>query len=338
MRRDRRKNWRGWPLVVLGLAAIGLLFAPTAFSAEKITWRLDWVPGPEHSAVYWALDKGLFKAEGLDVEIQNGQGSNVSVKLAGNKTNDFAQCSSDVTLIGRTKGLKVKTVSQLYQKSPAGIMSLASNPIKTPADLKGKKLGIDPKSTVQQQLIAALTLNKFDRSSYEEIPVGKAIMQVLVAKKVDAAISYNYIQPILLGAQGHKVNNIIFADWGLKVYSMGIITHEDTIAKNPKLVRAGIRAITKAWYETKRNPKAVLDHFLKTQKPKAEASYVTYAENSLPNVLSLFETSDTEKHGFGWSNKDTWEAMQKTLKSLNLIETTVNVDEVFTNQFVPGKL
>ena len=325
-----------WSLAVMGLAVVGMIWAPAVFAAEKITFRLDWIPGPEHSPIYRAVDQGYFKAEGIDVEVIKGEGSNVSVKLVGIKTNPFAFCSSDVTLIGRTKRLKVKTVSQIYQKSPAGIMSHEADPVRKPGDLKGKKMGVDPKSTAMQQLIATLRLNKFDRSGYEEIPVGKALMQALVAKRVNAAVSYNYIQPVILRSKGNKIHNVTFADWGLRIYSMGIITHDDTIARNPKLVRGVVRAVMKGYYDAKRNPAAVLQHTLR-RKPKAESSYLVYAKNSFPQVLELIDSPDTEKHELGWSTREGWEAMQSTLLSLKLIKKKINISEVFTNDFLPGK-
>ncbi|MFQ5915909.1 MAG: ABC transporter substrate-binding protein [Nitrospinota bacterium] len=337
MKRSRGMNRSAWLWMAAGLAAGAVLWPTGIFAAEKITFRLDWIPGPEHSPLYRAVDQGYFKAQGIDVEVIKGEGSNVSVKLVGNKTNPFGFCSSDVTLIGRTKGLKVKAVSQIYQRSPAGIMSSEQNPVKKPGDLKGKKIGVDPKSTAMQQLIATLRLNKFDRSGYEEIPVGKALMQALVGKRVNAAVSYNYIQPVLLRAKGYKIHNVTFADWGLRIYSMGIITHDDTLARNPKLVRGVVRAVLKGYYDAKKDPARVLQHTLK-RKPKAEASYVAYAKNSFPKVLELIDSPDTDKHELGWSTRGGWEAMQSTLLSLGLIKKKIDVGEVFTNKFLPGKM
>ncbi len=56
---------------------------------EKVTLRLDWVASGYHAIWYHAVDKGLFKAEGIDLEILEGRGSAVVAQTVGNGSVKF---------------------------------------------------------------------------------------------------------------------------------------------------------------------------------------------------------------------------------------------------------
>src|SRR5260221_13382356 len=75
---------RGVLPIVLAAFACG-----QALAAEKVSVRLNWVPGAEHSFLYLAKEKGWFADAGIDLEIIAGQGSTVAVRTVGGGEDPF---------------------------------------------------------------------------------------------------------------------------------------------------------------------------------------------------------------------------------------------------------
>src|SRR6202035_1799917 len=94
-----------------------------------------------HSYFYVALDKGYYKAEGLNVTILRGQGSIDAIKkvASGAATIGFADAGS-LTLARSNDSIPVKMLAIVYATPPQAIFALADKGIKTPKDLEGKTL------------------------------------------------------------------------------------------------------------------------------------------------------------------------------------------------------
>ena len=93
-----------------------------AQAQDKVTLRLDWVFGTEHSGVWVAQEKGFFKDENLDVKILPGEGSSVTVKLVGTNDVDFGYATADQALLAYSRGLPVITTAVILQSSPTAIV------------------------------------------------------------------------------------------------------------------------------------------------------------------------------------------------------------------------
>jgi NitT/TauT family transport system substrate-binding protein len=67
--------------LVVALVALSTLVAPLAGAQapEKVVFALNWFAVGDHAAYWVALDRGYYKAKGLDVELQNSKGSGDSI-------------------------------------------------------------------------------------------------------------------------------------------------------------------------------------------------------------------------------------------------------------------
>ncbi len=108
---------------------------------EAVHVRLYWNPWGVHSAFHLATVKGWYKAAGLDVDIEDGNGSVTTVQLVGSGGNfDVGHASLSSMMIAKDKGLGVKAIGEFTRKSDIGVIVPVDSPIKTPADLRGKKV------------------------------------------------------------------------------------------------------------------------------------------------------------------------------------------------------
>lgn len=307
-----------------------LAMATPALALDSVTLRLDWVIGSEHAPIFLAHEKGFFKDEGIDVKILAGEGSTVVVKLVGNKSNDFGYATADQALMAHAKGLPVVATGVILQNTPGCIIFPKDKPIRKLDDLYGKRLGTQIKSVVDKQWEAVARMHNIDRKKITEIPSDRVVAQLMSAGKLDAAVAFFFNDGLLLEAKGSPTDWLLFSDLGLKVYSTSLITHEDMLKEKPDLVRRFTRAFVRGWTYSKANPEEALSVFLKANTNVDPL----YSKLKLPAVLSLTESPDTKQHGVGYSTKAGWEAMQRALIDMKLMDAPIDVSKAFTNEFL----
>lgn len=317
------------PRLTIAALALAILSGP-ALAADKVTLQLDWVFGSEHAPIFLARDKGFFKDEGIDLDILAGEGSTVTVKLVGNGTADFGYAAADQAMMAYGKGLPVVATAVILQKNPVAVIYPTASGIKTLTDLYGKTLGVPTLSVAEKQWRYVEKLNKIDKSKIRQVSLGTGIAQMIEAQKVDAAVAFFFNDGLKVVSDGTPMSWTLLSDVGLPIYSSSLTVNEETIKKNPELVRRFTRAFVKGWTYALTHQQETLDTFLKanpTVDPK-------YSALKFPEVMKLTQTPDTEKNGIGYSSKEQWEAMQKALLEMGIMDKPVNVGVVFTNQFL----
>src|SRR3978361_1269102 len=93
----------------IGVALAALLVATGSASAqEKFTFALNWFPVGDHAAYWVALDKGYYKAKGLDVTLENSKGSGDVIAKLDTGRADAGVADSAVVIAASTRGSTVK--------------------------------------------------------------------------------------------------------------------------------------------------------------------------------------------------------------------------------------
>ncbi len=311
-------------------AAVLIVLCGPAAATDKVTMRLNWVVGAEFAPIYLARDKGFFADEGIDVDILPGQGSTVTVKLVGNGDADFGEAGADQVLMAYAKGLPVVSTAVILQKSPVSIIFPTDTGIKSLTDLYGKTLGVPTLSVGEKQWRYVAKSNKLDMSKIHEVSLGTGIAQMIEARKVDASIAFFFNDGLKATSDGIPMSWILMSDVGLPIYSDALIVNQNTIEKNPDLVRRFTRAFIKGWTYAVAHEPETLELFLK-DNPTVDAKYSAL---KLPEVLKLTQTPDTQAHGIGYSTAANWEAMQNALVEMGIMSGKIDVKEIFTNEFL----
>src|SRR5437868_11914111 len=125
----------------LSLALAALLAASGGASAqEKFTFALNWFAVGDHAAYWVALDKGYYKAKGLDVTLENSKGSGDSIAKVDTGRADAGLADAAVVISSVGRGTTIKTVGMVFDKTPLNIFILKDKPLAKPKDLEGKTL------------------------------------------------------------------------------------------------------------------------------------------------------------------------------------------------------
>jgi len=299
---------------VLAMAACG-----NAAAAEKVSVRLNWVPGTEHSFLYLGREKGWFAAAGIDLDIVAGQGSTVSVKTVGAGEIPFA--IADVATVARAweAGLPIVAAAVLLKESPTVVYSVKSKNITRMSDLCCKKLGLNIKSTTTEQYRAMLRMANLKDCEITEVPVAGGGAKEILSGAVDAAVIFSYEEPAQLQSKGQELN-LIPASQFFKLYSLSIITNVDTATNKKDLVQSFVKVAVKSIEYALQNPEEAKQAFLKTA-PEADLAY----ENLKFELFSkLLVADDPTGKAIGQGTQEGWTHSLKVLHELGIVKTEID--------------
>ena len=92
-----------WILAV----AMTLAWTASASAADKVVLMLNWYVYGEHAPFYYGKTKGIYAAEGIDLEIQEGRGSAVTIQAVAAKTVPFGYADVPTMIRAAVKGAPV---------------------------------------------------------------------------------------------------------------------------------------------------------------------------------------------------------------------------------------
>jgi len=324
------------PRILLALALVTAAVVPAAPAAaqapEKVVFALNWFAVGDHAAYWVALEKGYYKAKGLDVELQNSKGSGDSIAKVDTGRADIGLADSAVVIAAVSRGGKIKVVGMVFDKTPLNIWSRKESPITKPKDLEGKTIGAPPGDGQRQVFPAFAKLHGIDQAKVTWVNVEPAAkIPALAEKRVDSVADYTTGLPFYEKAMG-KGNAVMmpWADHGFDMYSMSIIASEKTMKDRPKVLRAFLEASYMGWRDVMEDPKSGLEIF-KKRVPEIDLSII---EPNMKMGFELMKTDRYAKNGIGWMEE------KKMCQSVDLVNTYMGVPAkveckaVHTNEFL----
>lgn len=246
-------------LLAAGSAAFGGLALPRLALAQTLTpvsTGLGWIPNAEYAGLWVAIEKGYFAEEGIDISYTPGgpNAPGVLVRLAAGQA-DYAGADWVPLFETLSRENDFIVLGASFPTSPAALMSMAANPVLTPADLVGKRILSQmpaDKNTVDFILTkAGLPLE------YELVPTGFS-PEPLLAGDGDCYFAFATNQPVTFENMG-LVNGTDFhvalmKDLGYDVPAGPIVAKRAYVAENRPLVVGYLRALLRGWIENGNDP------------------------------------------------------------------------------------
>lgn len=162
----------------------GLL--PAQAETKKLTLMLDWFVNPNHGPIVIAKQRGYFKDQGLEVDIQEPADPNMPPKLVATGKVDLAISYQPSLTISVAAGLPLIRSATLIATPLNTLMVLKDGKVKTLADLKGKKIGIAIAGNEEAIISTMLKQVDLKYSDVSIVNVGWALSSSLASGKVDA--------------------------------------------------------------------------------------------------------------------------------------------------------
>jgi NitT/TauT family transport system substrate-binding protein len=317
-------------LATLVLAATG---AAHAQAPTKLNFRLDWTVYGTHAPFYLALDKGLYAKEGLDVKIEEGQGSGTVAKLVaqGNDHMGFIDFTSMTR--GVEQGMPLVAVMRVVSNNMA-IVSHADAPIASPKDLEGKVIAYAPSESTAQMFPALALSQKVEMGKINVInPAFGAKNALFLQKRADAFTASTNVQVAQVEAQGAKTAYFRYSDFGVSLMNNGIVANKDFVAKNPEALKKFLRVTRDAFQMATANPEEAIDAMVRQRPQDARNRAVLLRQLQLSP--ELYTTERTKGQPFGFMDRADWADNQDLLVKYGGLPKAVPVETLFTNDFLP---
>lgn len=321
----------------LALAGTGVLMAGSAHAADQITVQLDftYIRG-NYAPFYVARDKGMFKAENIDVtEIRLGRGSADTAQRIGKGTSEFGFADLPTTLVVRSQGAPVKAIFATNVVSPLAMLSLnARAKLKTPKDLEGQSIAVTPALSTYYFFRAFAAANGVDLSKVKEISAAPPYEPLLLAGRVTALPGYIDAEiPILAAhAGGYDKLDILYGeDFGYKAFGTGVITNDKILNEKSDLVTRFVRAYQKALQFTIDKPAEAVDILMAVDSKLDRKTLLAQLD---ADIKHTFTNQTTQKCGLGYMDPARWTSTLDVLVSQKIISKAPKLEDVYTNKFI----
>jgi putative hydroxymethylpyrimidine transport system substrate-binding protein len=327
-------------VVLLALAAAAVLSAcgskqdttTTTGKVERVDLMLDYFPNADHVAIYAAQAQGYFRQAGLDVRIRVPSDPAAPLKLVANGQADLAVSYEPELLLARDKGLPVASVGALVQKPLTSIISLGGK-VRTPADLKGKRVGtagIPYQSAYLKTIAQTAGVNP---RSIHEVNVGFNLVPAMLSKKVDATLGafWNY-EGVQLRREHKRPTIIRMEQAGVPTYQeLVLVARDQELHHRGDVLRRFLQALSRGARAVRNDPSVGIDPLLAANHDLDRGLQTDAVRATMPVFFPA-----GNRFPWGYQNPDEWRAYGQWMVRNGLLQHAPAPTSL-TNEFLPGR-
>jgi NitT/TauT family transport system substrate-binding protein len=323
--------------VALSVLAVSVMMFAVPYAAngakDPATLGLDWLPIGNHVGIFAAQDKGFYARENLDLNIKRGFGSSDTVKRIGAGESDFGHADIASAVVGRSRGLPVKSVGVVFSSGFNALYALKSSGVRTPKDLEGKTFGDTAGGSTRTLLPAFLQANGIKNMPWLSMK-GSAKNSSLISGKVDTigtGISTAGILRDKARKNGDDIVVFFFSDYGVDIYAHGFLIRDDLAQSKPDLIRRFVKATFEGIAWAVEHPSEAVASYRKRQPMQTLRGVRSQWDGTVRSLLSAYAV----KHGIGHINEKKMAYTIDTMTRLMKLPRRVSPSEMYTNRFLP---
>lgn len=285
----------------LAAALAALLLLPfRAGAQDRALLQLDWIPTGEHAAYFAGAQRGIWRELGIDLSLTRGFGSGDTVAKLAAGAAQFGVADIGALMVARARqNLPVTAVMQVYTHSPHSLFVLRSSGITSFRGLEGRRIAVTPGNSHRLYFpeVARRAGTNPDRITWVNMDAS-AMAAMLIARRVDAApffAIHHYYQNKAAQRAGEEIVALPFVETGFAIYSTALVVPDQTIERNPDLVRRFVLGAQRS-FEWARDNQAEACRLHVARNPEVE---LDDCQGSLRATMSYVFTDHARQTGFG---------------------------------------
>jgi ABC-type nitrate/sulfonate/bicarbonate transport system substrate-binding protein len=299
---------------------------------RSFTVVLDWTPNTNHAGMYLARQEGWYEDAGLDVEfVEPGDSGSLALLAAGK--GDVAVSVQEELIPARAEGLPVRSVAAIVQHNTSSLVSLEEDGITEPADLAGQTYGGFGGQLEQALIDKLVACGGGEAGSVDMVDVGEADYRIgLERDQYDVVWVFDGWDGIRLQQEGVATNTIPFIDhtdcipdW----YTPLLATSEQVQTERSDDLEAFMAATARGYQAAMDDP---------SRSAEALLAQTDDLDPELVEASAEFLSTRYADDADSWGQQDAavWDGFADFLLEAGLIESAIEVDDAWTNEFLPS--
>ncbi len=313
-------------LLLSALCATGCRSEPKPDGLFHVVLQTDWYPQPEMGGFYQAQLQGLYKAQGLDVEIAPGGPNIVAGQQVAAGTAQFAMGSSDSVLVDNARGVPEVAVGATMQQDPQAVMVHADSPVHSFADLDGRSVAVKPGSIWFQYLV-----KRYDLRTIRETPATYSVANFIQDPQY---IQQAFVtsEPYFAQKAGAPVRTLLISSTEYQPYRV-FFTSRQFLTEHPEVVDKFVKASIEGWKNYLADP-SMVDAALAKLNPAMSPEQTRFSIETLKAGHFVDGPGTPDSH-LGHFTDARWQTTYKQLLDLKVITHPVDLSTVYTTRFAP---
>ncbi|MCG1009968.1 ABC transporter substrate-binding protein [Salinicoccus sp. ID82-1] len=297
---------------------------------EEITFVLDWTPNTNHTGIYAAQAEGYYEERGLDVNIVlPGEAGAEQTVATGN--GDFGISAQENVTQARLQGVDIVSLAAIIQDNTSVLASPEEYGLETPSDLEGQTYGGYGSPIEEETIASIMQADGADISEVDILNIGDTDFFTAVQRDVDFAWIYYGWTGIEAELRDFPLNTIDFTEYSdaLNFYTPVLMTNQNLIDSDPETVRAFTEATAEGYQFAMEQPEAAAEHLIEAE-PDLDPELVRASQEWLVDVYQ------GDAPYWGYQAQDVWQNYSDWMYENELIESELDVEQAYTNEFLPG--
>ncbi|MBJ6799890.1 ABC transporter substrate-binding protein [Geomonas propionica] len=305
--KPHQRAWsRGWAALLA--LALTVALAHPALANEPVSLQLKWLHHFQFAGYYAALEKGFYREAGLDVTIREG-GPDVEVEDEVTSGRADFGVGTSALLLHRAHGDDLVVLGQIFQHSPAILLTPRKTGIQKVADMKGRRFMY---SNQHGDMLTLLKNNGIEEKDIVKVE-HRGDARDLIAGKADVMMAYNFNEPYILEQAGEPYLVFSPLTYGIDFYGDNFFTTRAMVTQRPAFVKAFREATIKGWRYALSHKAEIADLILAKYSRERSREWLIFEANQMEALIqpTLVEV--------GYQSPTRWRHIADTFASMKML-------------------